>query len=376
MEGYISPSDKAGEAQRLLAAAMRAVPEGARLMVLADLNADLDSPWGRQEDVLAVEASKHGLLVPPSNFGAGGSDNTCLGGGPSGGLCTYTPEGERRWVRGKPTVVGWPCGTIIATTGRILPAPPLFHPITYGDAMFKELVEAIEKPPETERPKNAGVRLGKWSLVDRQAELWKAGTLTQHESRRLTRAIKTSLKLNHQERAWKAGKAIMMELLADNIKEAWRILNDWYQKEDGAATKPCHVSMERQTVEREGLYNFQASPGEHIPANRDPILLPDAAPPDAEIRAAVKALCNGQTVSSSMMRAEDFKGWLRRAEEEVEAAGIERLKGAGDTWRLLVRGVVNRAHLGHGRNPTPNVAHNHCTDPQGKLWGLPRNWLA
>ena len=69
VEGYISPSDKAGEAQRLLAAAMRAVPEGARLMVLADLNADLDSPWGRQEDVvLAANANKHGLVCAIKQF--------------------------------------------------------------------------------------------------------------------------------------------------------------------------------------------------------------------------------------------------------------------------------------------------------------------
>ena len=44
--GYLPPSDKAGEAQRLLTAAIRAVPEGAQLMVLPDLNAKLDSLRG------------------------------------------------------------------------------------------------------------------------------------------------------------------------------------------------------------------------------------------------------------------------------------------------------------------------------------------
>ena len=60
--GYLPPSDKAGDAQRLMTAAIRAVPDGARLMVLGDLNADLDSPRGRQEDVLAAEASEHDLV--------------------------------------------------------------------------------------------------------------------------------------------------------------------------------------------------------------------------------------------------------------------------------------------------------------------------
>ena len=59
---YFLPSDKEGKAQRLLATAIRAQPEGARPMVLGDLNADLDSPRGRQEDVLAAEAAEHELV--------------------------------------------------------------------------------------------------------------------------------------------------------------------------------------------------------------------------------------------------------------------------------------------------------------------------
>ena len=120
--------------------------------------------------------------------------------------------------------------------------------------------------------------------------------------------------MDRQERARKVGKAIMMELLAGNIKEAWRILKAWHREAGGAATKPCHASMKRQTVEREDLYGYQASPGEHIPSNRDPTLLPDEAPPDAEIRTAVKTLRNGRTDGGSMMRAEHLKAWLRRAE--------------------------------------------------------------
>ena len=42
MEGYLS--NKEGKAQHLLTAAIRVQTEGARLIVLADLNANLDSP--------------------------------------------------------------------------------------------------------------------------------------------------------------------------------------------------------------------------------------------------------------------------------------------------------------------------------------------
>ena len=37
-------------------------------MVLADLNADLDSSWGRQEDILAAKANKHGLVCAIKQF--------------------------------------------------------------------------------------------------------------------------------------------------------------------------------------------------------------------------------------------------------------------------------------------------------------------
>ena len=90
--------------------------------------------------------------------------------------------------------------------------------------MFAELVEAMEKPLVKERPENVRVRSGARSLVDRTAEPRKAGRLTQRESLRLARAIRALLKLNRQEWVRKAGKAIMMELLVGNIKEAWRIL--------------------------------------------------------------------------------------------------------------------------------------------------------
>ena len=48
-------------------------------------------------------------------------------------------------------------------------------------------------------------------------------------------------------------------------------------------------------MEREKLYGYQASPGEHTLPNRDLVPLPDEAPPDAEIGTAVKALRNGRT---------------------------------------------------------------------------------
>ena len=55
--------------------------------------------------------------------------------------------------------------------------------------MFEELVDTLEKPPAKERPENAWVRTGTCSLVDRRADLRKAGRLTQREARRLAQYL-------------------------------------------------------------------------------------------------------------------------------------------------------------------------------------------
>ena len=98
---YPPPSDKAGDAQRLMTAAIRAVPDGAQLMVLGDINADLDSPRGRKEDVLAAETSKHNLVCATKQFHCR-QKRRHVRERWTFRHPTYTPEGERRWVRGKP----------------------------------------------------------------------------------------------------------------------------------------------------------------------------------------------------------------------------------------------------------------------------------
>ena len=119
--------------------------------------------------------------------------------------------------------------------------------------MFEELVDTLEKRRPRSAPRTRGSAQARDLLWTRGQELRKAGRLTQREARRLARAIRASLKLDRQERARKAGEAIMMELLAGNIKEAWRIFKAWHQETGGATTKPCHASIERQTVEQEDL---------------------------------------------------------------------------------------------------------------------------
>merc|ERR1711966_529919 len=70
-------------------------------MVLGDLNADLDSPRGRQEDVLAAEASEHDLVCATKQFRCRRKRRHVRGRW-TFRRPTYTPEGDRRWVRSKP----------------------------------------------------------------------------------------------------------------------------------------------------------------------------------------------------------------------------------------------------------------------------------
>ena len=95
MGAYLPPSDKAGDTQWLMTALIRAVPDGVRLMVLGDLNTDLDSPRGRQEDVLAAEASEHDLVCATKQFCCRRKRRHVRGRW-TFRRPTYMPEGERR----------------------------------------------------------------------------------------------------------------------------------------------------------------------------------------------------------------------------------------------------------------------------------------
>ena len=138
---YLPPSNKAGEAQRLLTAAIREVPEGARLMMLVDLNADLDPSWGRQEDVLAAEADKNGLVCATKQFQCRRKR------WPMRGRWTfrrpnYTPEGERRWICGKPNYA------LVRARDQRRVQSFRWVAMRHHDSDYRALVMRVETDPE------------------------------------------------------------------------------------------------------------------------------------------------------------------------------------------------------------------------------------
>ena len=208
-----------------------------------------------------------------------------------------------------------------------------------GGAFFEQLVAEVEKPEKRDRPENLWIRQSTWLLVDQRASIRKEGKLDHREARCYSRRIKVARKEDRNHRARWVGKAIMLALEEGNSREAWQILRAWTRKAEGSATKPCYATMDKQAEWREALYAYKASPGEHIPANRERVPLPDEAPDNGEIGAGVKLLKNRRARGGTHMRAEDMKGWLARAEaeEKTERNEVEGLKGAGDTWQMLVR---------------------------------------
>ena len=58
---YFPPSDKEGKARRLAMAALNDAPDGAKPIMLGDMNFDLDFPRTRQEEVMAMDMAERGM---------------------------------------------------------------------------------------------------------------------------------------------------------------------------------------------------------------------------------------------------------------------------------------------------------------------------
>jgi len=131
----------------------------------------------------------------------------------------------------------------------------------------------------------------------------------------------------------------MLHLEKRDIREAWGSIWGLYKAVDPKLTKPCFRRMEEQTKGREDIYGFQQLPSKPIPQNIEREASDDRPPIDDQLPRATKRIGNENSGSAYIMRVEDLKKWLRRAEAEkkVAQAGKEGHKGKGDTWWLLVK---------------------------------------
>jgi hypothetical protein len=132
-----------------------------------------------------------------------------------------------------------------------------------------------------------------------------------------------------------------------NIQEAFCHLKGWYCEAGKAASRPCFMTMERQTEEREELYRKVPPPGDPIPINVEPFDINDNVSTDGKIRERVRGLSNGQAGGNSFMQAKDIKTWLRGVENE-EDEKQDGYDGAVDPWRAfvaLIQAIWSTGHI-------------------------------
>ena len=226
--------------------------------------------------------------------------------------------------------------------------PPAAGKRSEGEEMFTELGAAIEKSPKREWEENSWIRPGTWATVDKRGVKKNAGVLRRQEGRKLTRKIHKLLREDGVERARRAGEKATLLWAKGKEKEVWAVVKGWYRQVSEKPAKPCCQTMARQTKEREDLYARQEPPGDPIPCNASRPPLADGAPPDAELRVAVKNLRNGRTGGGSNMQTEDIKSWLRGMERDEKAAN-EGEEGA---------------HVGHRGDPAADAAVSGGVDPE------------
>ena len=108
---YLAPSDKEGEARRLVAQALRDKPAGTMPLVIGDLNANLDAPRSREEEVLSHDMAEHDLECASRHFRVRCGRRRGRGRRLRGRWTwrqareNATRLGERRWVRSRPDYI-------------------------------------------------------------------------------------------------------------------------------------------------------------------------------------------------------------------------------------------------------------------------------
>ncbi len=118
---------------------------------------------------------------------------------------------------------------------------------------FEVLKKTVAKPSPRKRKDNAWISDKTWALVDKRVSLRKQNRMGRAEGRRLSREIRASIKVDRAERARRTGENYKVELRQGNIHEAFRHLSGWYKAATEVATRPCFLTLEKQTQDPEEL---------------------------------------------------------------------------------------------------------------------------
>ncbi len=185
--------------------------------------------------------------------------------------------------------------------------------------MMEDAFEStVEKPPARLQRENVWISTKTWLLVDKRVSLQRQNQMGLAEGRCLQREIRVSIKEDRAESAELIGETCKAELQQGNVQEAFQHLSGWYRAAGKVASRPCFLTLENQTQDREELYGHVPPPGDSIPINIDPSPITNTVPPDLEIREVVRGLKKGRARGISKICAENLKSWLRRVVEEED----------------------------------------------------------
>ncbi len=139
-------------------------------------------------------------------------------------------------------------------------------------------------PPVRSRPTKKWISDATWLLIDTRAQLHKSGKLQQQQAHQLGHQIKASLQGNQQQPAANMASNIKGHLVANKPKEAWQCLKGWYCSATDRPPKPCYLTMEHLTAERNDLYARAPPLRRAFPINIGPFPIQDELPIDGKIR--------------------------------------------------------------------------------------------
>ena len=168
-----------------------------------------------------------------------------------------------------------------------------------------------------------------WKLIAKRTSLLRSGKIGQAAAWRMKRKVQMALKVDKSWLTAKVGESIVLELSKGNVQEAFRHLKGWYWTASETQARPCHQTMEWQTIERKELYAEREAYGIGLPANGTPFPIADAPPLEGKLRTAVSQLSHSRCRGASGICAEHIKAWLRGAKMEADPEMGGNHTGAG-----------------------------------------------
>jgi hypothetical protein len=154
-------------------------------------------------------------------------------------------------------------------------------PWTMSDILFELVLHQVPDPEPRKPYTDKDWISDKYrQLWDQRCSLRRQKKHCKAEARRLTRAIKASLKADRKQRTIEVGERIAASMNGDkpDQDEAYRDLKFWYRHMGDRPQKSTHEDMGKLATEFENLFAALSPTGDPIPIYVDPAPVDDSIP--------------------------------------------------------------------------------------------------